>query len=61
MQSYVFSSTQQASCVHLPDSVAVYVLHGFHTCLHVLLMTANGDVCAAEGPKDLKERKNYVC
>jgi hypothetical protein len=31
MQSYVFSSTQEATCVHLPDSVAMYVLHGSHT------------------------------
>jgi hypothetical protein len=28
MQSFVFSNTQEATFVYLPDTVAVYVLHG---------------------------------
>ena len=66
MQSCVSSNIQEVTCVHLPNSKAVYVLHGSHTfrgncCLRVLIMTENGDVCAAEELKDLKEKENYVC
>jgi hypothetical protein len=38
----------------------VLTLFRSNCCLQILIMTGNGDVCGAEGFKDLKEKENYV-
>ena len=63
MHSCVLSNTQDATCLTLQLCMYCMVLTLFvsNFCLHVLIMTENGDVCAAESFKDLKEKENNVC